>query len=47
VWIDQSPIASNPAPDEEFAAITGAPELAGDVPAWKPDALLPNLAEQG
>ncbi|TMB20655.1 MAG: hypothetical protein E6J59_07380 [Deltaproteobacteria bacterium] len=45
--VDQVPVASDPAPDEELAAIAGAPELAADVPAREPDALLPDLAKQG
>jgi len=42
--IDQVAVASDPAPDEQFAAITGAPKFAADVPAWKPDAPAPELA---
>ena len=41
------PVASDPAPDEELAAIAGAPEFAADVLAGKPDTLLPDPAEQG
>jgi len=45
--IDQVPVASDPASDEQRAAITRAPELAADVPAREPDAPVPDLAEQG
>src|SRR5262245_8031620 len=44
--IDQAPVASDPAPDEELAAVTGAPELAADVLARKPDVPLPDPAEE-
>src|SRR3989442_15331541 len=47
VEIDQVPVACDPAPDEQLTAIPGAPELAADVPAREPDALLPDPAEQG
>jgi hypothetical protein len=47
VSIDQLPVASEPAPDEQLAAIPGAPELAADVPARKPNAPVPDSAEQG
>ena len=45
--IDQVPVASDPASDEQRAAITRAPELPADVPAREPDAPVPDLAEQG
>src|SRR2546427_11844410 len=47
VEIDQVSVARDPAPDEQLAAIPGAPELAADVPAREPDTLLPDAAEQG
>src|SRR5437667_7010298 len=47
VQVDQVPVASDPAPDEELAAIAGAPELPADVPAREPDALVSDPAEQG
>src|SRR5262249_57423115 len=41
------PAASQPAPDEQFAAIPAAPELATDVPARQPDGPVPDPAKQG
>src|SRR5262245_43028734 len=40
-------LARDRAPDEELAAIAGAPEPAADVPAWEPDVPLSDAAEQG
>src|SRR5262245_35306534 len=51
VWfaplIDQLPVASEPAPYDQLAAIPAAPELAADVPARQPDGPVPDPAEQG
>src|SRR5439155_17865984 len=47
VEIDQVSVARDPAPDEQLAAIPGAPELAADVPARETATLLPDAAEQG
>src|SRR5438309_1265685 len=41
------PVASDPAPDEQLAPITVAPELAGDVPTGVPDVAASDRAEQG
>src|SRR5262249_42077507 len=47
VRIEQMPLKSHPAPDEELAAIADAPELAADVPAREPYAPLSDAAEHG
>src|SRR6185295_9521645 len=47
VEVDQIPVASDPAPDEELAAIADAPQPAADVLAREPDVLPSDPAEQG
>src|SRR4030095_4955168 len=47
VDVDQVPVASHPAPDEELAAIAGTPELAADMRAREPDTPAADPAEQG
>ena len=47
VQVARVPVTSDPVPDEELAAISGAPEPAADVPAREPDALFSDPTEQG
>src|SRR5438034_9885824 len=44
---EQVPVASDPAPNQESAAIAHAAESAADVSAWEPDALASDPTEQG
>ena len=44
---EQAPVVSDPAPNQESAAIAHAAESAADVSAWEPDALASDPAEQG